>query len=208
VKLHLQREKGEHSVNAYQRKKNRAAAVLLAAVMMAAPACAAALETAPLTPCGQAAAQEEALMPAFGRSRDFKGITASREWLRQARVAGMSIDLRVHTMLGEEITFQESLGPAADHPGTIRLSIFAMNEADELLLQVSPEALEVLQRVNITEIAVANRNREMCGSYYVDELHAICGVIGLKKAELLCVSGDDDPVTVVSEDGVRRLVTQ
>ena len=33
-------------------------------------------------------------------------------------------------------------------------------------------------------------------------------LFGLGERELLCVSGENDPVTVVSEDGVRRQITE
>ena len=33
-------------------------------------------------------------------------------------------------------------------------------------------------------------------------------LFALGERELLCVSGEDDPVTVVSEDGVRRQITE
>ena len=40
----------------------------------------------------------------------------------------------------------------------------------------------------------------------VSELEAVRDALGLTAAEQLCVSGEDAPVTVVSEDGVRRQV--
>ena len=208
VMLHMQREKGEHSVNAYQRKRNRAAAMVLAAAMLAAPVCAAALETAPLAPGAQLVQQEDARMQAFGRNRGFKGVTASNKWLRQARIAGMSIDLRVHTLMGAEITFQEDLGPSRGEEGAICLSLIALHEDDDLMLQLSQQAMDLLERVGITEIAVANRDREICGYYKVEDRRSVCKVLGVGRNEQLCVSGAEDPVSVVSEDGVRRMVTQ
>jgi len=201
-------EKGEHSVNAYQRKRNRAAAMVLAAAMLAAPACAAALETAPLVPGAQLVQQEDTRMAAFGRKRGFMGVTASDKWLKQARIAGMSIDLRVHTLMGEEITFQENLGPAREGKGAICLSLIAMHDDDDLMLQLSQQAMDVLDHVGITEIAVANLDRDICGYYKVADLRSVCQAIGLGRHERLCVSGAEDPVSVVSEDGVRRMVTQ
>jgi hypothetical protein len=40
--------------------------------------------------------------------------------------------------------------------------------------------------------------------YMVSELQAVRCALSLGDAEQLCVSGEDAPVTVVSEDGVRR----
>ena len=208
MKLQKQTQKGELSVNAYQRKRNRTAALALAAALFAAPVCALALETTPLVPGAQEAAQETARMPAFGRKRGFMGVTASDKWLKQARVDGLSIDLRVHTLMGAEITFQEDLGPASEGKGAICLSMIAMSEDDDLMLQISLRAIDVLRHVGITEIAVANVDREICGRYQVEDLLSVCQALGLAGDELLCVSGDEDPVSVVSEDGVRRMVTQ
>jgi hypothetical protein len=49
-------------------------------------------------------------------------------------------------------------------------------------------------------------NRNVRAVYSVSELEAVRGALGLEAAEQLCVSGEDAPVTVVSEDGVRRQV--
>lgn len=195
-------------MNAYQRKRNCAAAIVLAATMLAAPIGAMALETAPLVPGAQLTEHQEDRMPAFGRKRGFKGVSASDKWLKQARIDGMSIDLRVHTLMGAEITFQEDLGPAALTQGTMRLSLIASSGDEDLMLQISQRAMDVLEKAGVTEIAVANRHRDICGFYLVEDLRAVCQALSLGKNELLCVSGEEDPVTVVSEDGVRRMVTQ
>jgi len=47
----------------------------------------------------------------------------------------------------------------------------------------------------------------MVGVYTIEALNAVRAALGLKDGEMLCVSGEDDPVSVVSEDGVRRMVT-
>lgn len=201
-------EKGELSVNAYQRKRTHAAAMVLAAALLAAPACAAALETTPLVPGAQIAACEAERMPAFGRCRGYNGVTASDKWLKQARIGGMSIDLRVHTLLGEEITFQEDLGAARAGNGSICLYLSAYSGDKDLVLQVNQKALETLARAGVTEIAVGNKTGDICGYYTVKDLDAVRAALGLAEKELLCVSGEEDPVTVVSEDGVRRMVTQ
>lgn len=188
--------------------KNCAAAAALAAALLAVPACGAALETTPLVPGAQVAQQEMERIPAFGRNRGFMGVSASAKRLKQARVGGVCINLRVHTPMGEEITFHENLGPASEGEGAICLSMIASSSEEKLMLQLDQDAIDLLRRVNVTEIVVANARRDVCGYYRVDDLEAVRGALGLSAGELLCVSGDEDPITVVSEDGVRRMVTQ
>ena len=188
--------------------KNCAAAAALAAMLLAVPAGGAALETTPLVPGAQAAPQEMERIPAFGRNRGFMGVSASDKRLKQARVGGVCINLRVHTPMGEEITFHENLGPASEGQGAICLSTIASSNEEALVLQIDQEAIDLLRRVNVTEIVVANGKRDVCGYYRVDDLEAVRAALGLAEKELLCVSGDEDPITVVSEDGVRRMVTQ
>lgn len=182
--------------------------MVLAAAVLAAPVSASALETSPLVPGAQTVAHEAEKMPVFGRERGFRGVTASSKWLKQARIGGVCIDVRVHTLLGEEITFQEDLGRATLEEGTICLYLSAFCEDEDLVLQTTEKALDSLSRVGITEIVVGNKNREICGRYSVEELRSVRAALGLSGKELLCVSGDEDPVTVVSEDGVRRMVTR
>ena len=79
---------------------------------------------------------------------------------------------------------------------------------DELILQIDQRAMNVLHRVGITEIVVADDHRAVRAKYDVAELQAIRDHFGLKKGEQLCVSGEDNPVTVVGEDGFRRQITQ
>ena len=182
-----------------------AAAVALCAVMMAAPAGAQAMDTAPLVPNQQAEQQTQERIITFGRERGFRGITASNKWLRQARIGGMMLNLRVFNANGSEVTFQEKLSGAPY--GGICLYMHASSNADSLMLQMDQPALDTLKRVGITQIVVADHDGYVRLRYLVSELDAVRGALGLEKAEQLGVSGENDPLTVVSEDGVRRKAT-
>ena len=75
------------------------------------------------------------------------------------------------------------------------------------MLQMDQPALETLKRVNITQIVVADHDGYVRLRYLVSELDAVRSALGLGDAEQLGVSGENDPLTVVSEDGVRRKAT-
>ena len=74
-------------------------------------------------------------------------------------------------------------------------------------LQMDQRALDVLARVGVTEIAVADADGYIRMRYSVEELSGVRAALGLAAEEQLAVSGDNDPITVVSEDGVRRQLT-
>ena len=174
------------------------AALALAAVLLASPAAAAAAETAPLVPGAQAQQQTAQKVGTFGRTRGYKGVSASDKRLRQARVGGMMLNLRVFTAMGGELTFMEKLG--ADSTGAgIRLSVCASSTENG--------ALDVLERVGVTEVVVADADGYIRMCYSVRELSDVRAALGLAAEEQLAVSGENDPITVVSEDGVRRQLT-
>lgn len=195
-------------MNAYKGMKRGIPALMLCAAMAAAPVCALALETAPLVPGAQNAQQQEEKMEAFDRSRGYQGHTASAKAMLQVRVDGLMLNMRLHTLQGAEITFHENLAPASTRGEDIRLELMASAAKEDVMLQFDQDALDVLARMGVTEVAVAGRDRAMVGVYTIAELNAVRGMLGLKPGEKLCISGKDDPVTVVSEDGVRRLVNQ
>ena len=199
-------EKGARSVNAYQRKKNCVAALALAAVLLASPAAAAALETAPLVPGAQAAQQGTQRIAAFGRQRGYLGVSASDRWLRQARVGGLLLNLRVFTPMGDEVVFREKLDKASTGGRDICLIMHASSRDDSLMLQFDQHALDVLTRLGVTEIVTADMDGYVRLRYRVAELNAVRSALALGDAEQLCLSGELDPITVVSEDGVRRQV--
>ena len=188
--------------------KKRTAVLVLCAFVAAAPVCAMALETAPLVPGAQNAQQQEEKMAAFSGKRGYLGYSASDKAMLQVRVDGVMINMRVHTLQGAEITFHENLAPASTRGEDIRLELMASCVKEDVMLQFDQDALDVLARIGVTEVAVAGKDRSMVGVYTLEELNTVRAALGLKKGELLCISGKDDPVTVVSEDGVRRLVTR
>lgn len=184
-----------------------AAAIALCAVLMAAaPAGAQAMDTAALVPNQQAQQQTQEKMPVTSSRCVFRGIETSSEWLRQARISGMLLNLRVFNANGSGVIFKEKLAGAED--GGICLYMRAHSNADSLMLQMDQRALDVLARVGVTEIVVADDHRAVRAAYDVAELQAIRDHFGLTRGEQLCVSGENNPVTVVGEDGFRRQLTQ
>jgi len=194
-------------VNAFKEMKNRFAAAMLAAAMLAMPACALAAETSAHVPGSQAAQQTVQKLKPFGKkAKPFGDITVSREWMRQARLCGVLINLRLHTPMGDEVTFKEKVDHASTRDGSACLYLQASTDHEVITLQMDQEALNTLKRIGITEIVVADKNLNVRAGYAVSELQAVRDALGLKELEQLCVSGENAPVTVVSEDGVRRHV--
>lgn len=183
------------------------AVLALAAVLLAAPASAAAAETAPLVPKAQAEQQTVERIKSFGRDRGYKGVSASDKRLRQARVGGMMLNLRVFTPMGGEVTFREKLGAASASKEDICLTMQAMSDESCIMLQMDQKALDTLTRVGVTEIVVADRSGYVRMRYSVADLAGVRTALGLAAEEQLAVSGENDPITVVSEDGVRRQLT-
>lgn len=193
-------------MNAYQGKKNRLAAAVLAAAMLIMPACALAAETSANVPGSQAAQETAQKLKPFGKAQPFGDITVSREWLRQARLCGVLINLRLHTPMGDEVTFKEKVDHASTRDGNACLYLQASIDSEVITLQMDQEAMNTLRRIGITEIVVADKNLKVRACYTVAELQAVRDALGLGELEQLCVSGEEAPVTVVSEDGVRRQV--
>lgn len=186
-------------------KRNLAAAVL-AAAMLAAPAGAFAAETAPQVPGAQTAQKTMERLAPFGKAEPCRGVTVSREWLRQARLGGVFINLRLYTPMGDGVTFREQLKVSANDIDAMCLYLQASTTGDVITLQMDQPAMDTLARLGIAEVVVADAERYVRAHYRTDELQAVRDALGLEKAEQLCVSGEDAPVTVVSEDGVRRQV--
>ena len=202
-KIRMKSRKGDFTVN---RMMKIAAAALRVMLLMTMTALAA--ETTALAPGAQGEPTEKGeIVPRFDKDRSHLGVSASDKWLYQARINGVMINLRLFTPEGEAVTFQEALS-AAKGENCIRLTMCASSWDDELILQIDQRAMNVLHRVGITEIVVADDHRAVRAKYDVAELQAIRDHFGLKKGEQLCVSGEDNPVTVVGEDGFRRQITR
>lgn len=186
------------------------AAALLAAAMTLTAAGATAAETAPLIPAQQEA-QETSYGKAqpFTRERSYLGVSASKARLQQARIGGLMLNLRLFTPMGDSVVFEECLGEAATGgEKDIRLTMRVLQWQDGTMLQLDQYAAAVLDRVGVTEIALADEYRNIRMIYNVDEILAIRSLFGLDDAEQLSLAGEHAPVTVVSEDGVRRQLTK
>lgn len=144
---------------------------------------------------------------AFGPTRSCRGVSASAEWLSQARVGGISLNLRVTTQAGAEVTFMEKLSACKGEEG-MTLEILASVWQDGMSLQCDRHALDVLTRVGVTRVVMADPYRNVRARYDVQELRDVCTLLELQKKEQLCVAGDDAPLAVVGEDGVRRQITR
>jgi len=108
--------------------------------------------------------------------------------------------------MGDEVTFKEKVDHASTRDGSACLYLQASIDEDVITLQMDQEAMNTLKRIGITEIVVADKNLNVRARYVVSELQAVRDALGLGELEQLCVSGEEAPVTVVSEDGVRRHV--
>lgn len=191
-------------MNVYH-KRNLAAAVL-AAALLTAPAGVLAADTTPQVPGVQTAQRTTERLKAFGEAEAYRGVTVSSSWLRQVRLGGMFINLRLHTPMGDAVAFRERLKAAPSDINTMCLYLQARTNSDVITLQIDQSAMDTLKRLGISEIVVADQDRYVRAHYMVSDLQAVRDALGLTKGEQLCVSGEDAPVTVVSEDGVRRQI--
>lgn len=198
--------KGDFTVN--RKNKTRAAGLALCALMTIAPINALAAETVALAAGAQGTPTPQGeTIPAFGSDRSCRGISASSKWMMQARIGGLMLNLRLFTPQGESVTFQENLDVCVADNG-MRLTLCASRWDEELVLQMDQGALDVLERVGVTQIVVADDHRAVRAKYAVAELQQIRDHFGLTDGEQLSVSGENNPVTVVGEDGFRRQLTK
>lgn len=174
-------------------QKGLAAAALLA--LLAGPVS--------LLRAGEAAAER---LSEFGHRRGWRGVSASTEWLWQARIGGLMLDLHLTTPTGEAVTFMERLSEA-DEDG-MALELMASRWPDNLALQIDQHALDVLRRVGVTQVVLADNQLEVRLRFDVQELTAIRALLGLGEKEQLCIAGEDAPLMAIDEDGVRRHVTK
>ena len=190
-------------------KTTRGFAAVLAAALLLSGHGALAQETAPLA---VSALQEQEKQPeklrAFSARRSYNGVEASSQWLYQARLGNRLLAMRLFTAEGEQITFQEKLCAAGTGEGDIRLVLRAGVRGEKLLLQLDQDAADTLDRLRITEIVVTDTDMLVQAEYLTDDLLTMRSLFGLGARELLCVSGEEEPVTVVSVDGVRRQITE
>ena len=198
-----------------KRLQTRAAAAALSALLLASPACALAAETAPLTlntqqdATVQASRKDLGQLEVFDRRRAYRGVSASDQWLYQARLGGLSVRLCLFTPEGGGVTFQENLCAAqTGGSGDIRLCMRAGSDQGGLLLQMDQHAVDVLRRVGVTEIVLTDMDFYVQETYLVEDLAAMREALSLTSGEQLCLGGENAPLTVVSEDGVRRQIAE
>jgi len=199
------KERGLTQVN-YQRKNARLAAAVLAAAMMAAPVCALAAETSAHVPGSQSAQEATRKIMPFGKTHAFRGVSVSQSWLRQVRLGGVLLNIRLHTPMGEEITFREKLALSESGDRSVCLYLMASSASEVITLQLDQPAVDALHRLGVSQIVVADKERNIRADYQLSELEAVRQALGLEELEQLCVSGENAPVTVVSVDGIRRQV--
>lgn len=193
-------------MNAYQGKKNLLAATVLAAAMVVVPAGVLAAETSAHVPGSQRAQATITTIKPFGKARAFRGVSVSQHWLKQVRLGGVLLNIRLHTPMGEEVTFKEKLAASETGDGSACLYLQASRRDGVITLQLDQTAVDALKRLGVSEIVVADFDLDVRACYKLSELEAVRAALGLEDGEQLCVSGEDAPVTVVSVDGVRREV--
>ena len=192
-------------MNAMKNMKTLIAAGLCAA-MLTAPACMLAAETSAHVPNSVEAQQIQERIPSYRRLDVYRGVSVSDSWLRQVRLGGVLLNIRLHTPMGEEITLREMLRAAPSDVDSMCLYLQASRSSEAITLQLDQPAIDALDNLGIVEIVVTDLDRYVRAHYMVSELKAVREALGLTAAEQLCVTGEDAPVTVVSEDGVRRQI--
>ena len=190
-------------MNAKKNMKALISAGLLAA-MLTAPSAMLAAETSAHVPNSVEAQQAQERLPSFRNAKGYRGVSVSNNKLRQVRLNGMLLNIRLHTPEGDEVLFYEMLKASRSDVDYMCLYLQATRSGDAITMQLDQSAIDALKNLGIIEIVVADENRSVRAHYVVSELEAVRHALSLTDAELLCVSGEDAPVTVVSEDGVRR----
>lgn len=191
-----------------QTKKNRCAAMLLAA-LLAMPVGALAMETAPLSLQPQSevqTAQDAGQLKLSELSRSLRCVYVGTSWMQQARVSGLPLNLRLYTPAGEAIVFKQSLCDASTGGTDVCLVMRASTREGAIIMQLDQPAIDVLNRVGVTELIITDADLYVRQTYLVSELAAVREALALREGEQLCVSGEDEAVTVVSESGVRRQI--
>ena len=156
-----------------------------------------------LVTAGEASAER---VRAFDGEHSRRGVLISTEWMAQARIDGLPLNLRLTTSTGARITFMERLSDYGE--AGMAFEMLASKWPDGLTLQFDQRALDVLSRVGVTELVLADANRNVRARYDVQELAEIRALLELGEKEQLCIAGEDAPLMAINEDGVRRQVTR
>ena len=116
------------------------------------------------------------------------------------------LNIRLHTPMGDEVLLREMLAAAPSDKNSVCLYLQASKNIDAITMQLDQPAIDALNNLGVIEIVVADLDRNVRAHYMVSDLQAVRDALELEDAEQLCVTGEDAPVTVVSEDGVRRQI--
>ena len=143
---------------------------------------------------------------AFPKKRLYRGVSVTNNWVYQARFNGIMVRLQLFERSGNGISFQENLKKAADDG--IRLVLRQYGNIGNALLQLDQHALDVLKRVGVTEIVVTDYDLYIQNTYQVSTLENLRNMLGLRAGEELSVGGLEDPVSVVDESGIRRILSE
>ncbi|MBQ9010483.1 MAG: hypothetical protein IJ088_14320 [Clostridia bacterium] len=143
---------------------------------------------------------------AFPKKRFYRGISATDNWVYQVRLDGIMINLQLFERSGNGISFQENLTRTKDDG--VRLVLRQYTNVGNALLQLDQHALDVLRRVGITEIVVTDYDLYIQNTYQVATLEKVREMLGLRAGEELSVGSLSDPVSVVDESGVRRILSE
>ena len=143
---------------------------------------------------------------AFPKKRFYRNVSATDNWVYQARFNGLMVKLQLFERSGRGISFQENLVKASDDG--VRLVLRQYLNVGNALLQMDQHALDVLKRLGITEIVVTDYDLYIQNIYQVAMLENIRTLFGLKAGEELSVGSLTDPVSVVDENGIRRILSE
>ena len=165
-------------MNARKNLKLLAAAALCAA-MTVQPVCMLAADTAAHVPNSVEAQHSSEYLPSFRKAKAYRGISVSDKWLRQVRLDGVMLNIRLHTPMGCEITFREMLRPSQTIDGGICLYLLASKDGEAYTMQLDQRAVDALDNLGVVEIAVVDPLRHVRARYAVSELAAVRGALGL-----------------------------
>ena len=115
---------------------------------------------------------------------------------------------RLALRAADAVIFQECLRPVEPGSRYLELQIAVAEWTDGMLMQIDQHAVDVLDRSGITNIVLADEKLGVREVYTVEELNALRELFTLGEGEQLCLSGEDAPLTAVSEEGVRRQLTK
>ena len=141
-------------MNAKKNMKTLISAGLLAAVLTV-PACAMAAETSAHVPNSVEAQAVQERLPSFRHAQAYRGVSVSNSWLRQVRLNGVLLNIRLHTPMGDEVTFREMLKAAPSDVDSMCLYLQASRSGDAITMQLDQSAMDALNNLGIVEIVLA-----------------------------------------------------